>query len=237
MLVRGTGAVLDVVGEVPELPGLEELTPQIPEVHQVHVPQSGAYLDVVDQVPLNRAGDRRVLGSKDCAASASSRVWFIGASLIANVVGNDVASHVCTVPLGTRFFFPVVAAEADSRSSGTRTTLTELQNQVAGPISQARQLSVLIDGQEIVDVSPSGPYRTRSNAFRYHYPADSILCVLRTCDGVRYSLSGGSIPTAIADGVYIMTTEMVAGEHTIRIRGELSGRRIDASYQVTVQLR
>ena len=235
-----SGAILDVIGPA------STPTPAT-GVQRVQAP-TGAVLDVVGPVATPTPGAlstsdpvaiRRALGGKDCAPSSTGGVWFIGASLIENVVGNDVASHECTVPHGTRFFFPVVAWEADGVGSAPPATVPALRDLAASRLSRAQALHAQIDGQDIANVSLTGAYRTRSNAFSYRYPADSILCVLRTCNSVTYALNGGSVPTAIADGVYVMTTALGVGDHTIRVRGELpaTGRRIDALYQISVQPR
>jgi len=213
-------------------------------MQRVRVPGTGAVLDVVGPtptqqatVPLNPAAERRELGSRDCVVSPSSGVWFIGASLVANVVGNDVASHVCTVPVGTRFFFPMVGSEADGVGSAPPATVPVLRDQAASQVNRAQELHLQIDGQEVANVSLAGAYRIRSNTFSYRYPVDSILCVLRTCDSATYAANGGSASTAVADGVYVMTTAFDVGDHTIHLRGELPavGRRIDAIYQIVVQ--
>lgn len=172
---------------------------------------------------------------EDCGASATSGVWFVAAS----VLTHDVIERACEVPLGTRVFFPVVTTEADGVGIAPPPSVPALRDRAALPINRARDLLVQIDGQVVPDVSLAGPYRIRSNAFRYSYPATSILCAIRSCGVTSYEEAGGTVPTAVSDGVFIMTLPLDAGDHTIRFGGDLPslGRRVEANYTITVRPR
>jgi hypothetical protein len=182
------------------------------------------------------SSEHPALGSgADCVASPTTGVWFLAAS----VLTQDVIERACEVPHGTRVFFPVVASESDGVGVAPPPSIHALRDQAAGPINRARNLAVQLDGQSVPEVSLTGPYRIRSTAFQYSYPATSILCFIRSCGVTGYEEAGGTVPTAVSDGVFIMTLPLDAGEHTIRFAGELPtlGRRVEASYLITVQPR
>lgn len=155
-----------------------------------------------------------------CAIGQSGPYWFLVGSF-----GGSV-SRSCTIPAGTKLFFPVVQGVNIS----TGETSAQLLAQMKPCFDAAINLSVEVDG---APVSIGAPNRvTSSSGFRFALPPDNL-----------FGQAPGVYRPAVVDGYYVALKALPVGRHTVRIRGTVpgvcasnpSGFAVDVLYNLRVR--
>lgn len=159
-------------------------------------------------------------GSVDCAAGQQGKTWFLAGSFF------DIGPVVreCSIPAGTKLFFPVVNAFAAAPPGQTACTPvpepTPRQKQehlecaasLIDPFDPA-DLTATVDGEAVPLV------RAASALFPFHLDDPNIF-------GVP---AGTYLETA--DGYWVLLDPLPPGEHTIRFAADPV---LDVTYEITV---
>ncbi len=197
-------------------------------------------------------------GRVDCGQGQHGDLWFIGGTIAPGFVGpSGPIDRTCTIPSGTRLFFPVFNAWSDNVLVSPQCTELGLRDIIKPWVDGATGLVASVDGQAIPGVAANGLYRTRSGSFSYQYPGGSLLCALGGCDAnnqgacptqtardsaplVVGSSRGGVVGPApaqggpvVADGVYVMLNPLGPGAHTIHFEAPTGG--LNVTYHITVR--
>ena len=148
----------------------------------------------------------------NCAVNQSGKVWFLAGMLFSGQV-----ERTCTVPTGTRLFFPVVNAfcAAEGDFAAMRECATGFLTGVT--------FQVTIDGK-IIDEDALTTYRALSPEFDLVLP-----------EGNALGAPADTYAPAAADGYYVMLNPLSRGTHEVHILATFpDGSQIDVKYTLTV---
>jgi hypothetical protein len=165
-------------------------------------------------------------GNVDCSYGQQGQVWF----LVGTFAEGDTA-RACTVPTGTRLFFPIFNGWADNVAEPVPFTVAELIGRAAS-FAQAGTLHASIDG---VPVQNPFAYRAAYAPFGYTVPAADNLLRWLGADAPGTHWPSTFIFPAASDGYWLMVEPLSPGTHTINFGGtSASGFEINITYAITV---
>ena len=187
-----------------------------------------AYSLPVDQNPWFDEG-----GS--CANGAHGQfgpVWF----LTGVINESGTAERQCTVPAGKALFFPIINAEDATLESGlTGEALREFPTQAMDLVTD---LEAEIDGVPLEELYD---YRAVSPLFVYGpLPDNNVLQYFGYVAPAGSTSAGATgvepVPSAAADGYYLMLAPLSVGHHTIHFTGTVEPYNftLDITYNLTV---
>ena len=146
----------------------------------------------------------------DCMVGQRGGRWFL-----AGFLSGGSATRTCTIPEGTRLFFPVVnQAFVDTPNQcgqgADSVPLKEMRATVAAIIDGFTTREATLDGKPIKDIK-----RVRSTVFEVALPEDNIFVAfgITPCDAGIYS------PT-VDDGYYVQLNPLDVGDHTLVLHAE-----------------
>ena len=159
-------------------------------------------------------------GSVDCAAGQQGKTWFLAGSFF------DIGPVMreCSIPAGTKLFFPVVNAFAAAPPGRTACTLvpepTPRQKQehlecaasLIDPFDPA-DLTATVDGEAVPLV------RAASALFPFHLDEPNV-----------FEIPGGTY-LETADGYWVLLEPLSPGEHIIHFAADPV---LDVTYEITV---
>lgn len=163
-----------------------------------------------------------LLDNGDCSVGQKGNVWFIGGTL-----SNEPVVRNCTVPTGTKLFFPLVNTTygAFVTDPPEQRTETYLREQVAcdAPI----QLQAEIDGKSIKNPTQ---YLEQSPLFDIQLPPDNV-----------YGLDETTIPQlrlspSVDQGYYLFLEPLKPGQHTIKWKAKISCPSSNVEQNVTYNI-
>jgi hypothetical protein len=160
---------------------------------------------------------------QDCGVGQSGRVFFLAGSNT-----SDPVTRVCTVPVGTPIFFPIINAEcsdveADPFFGSTDEERLACAQEIIDGVG-INTLKATIDGKEVKYLHR---FRVASPPFEFTMPALENFLGL---DGVT---SGSSV----SDGYWLMLHPLSPGSHVIHFEGAfVSGVGTGFSQNVTYHL-
>jgi hypothetical protein len=171
-----------------------------------------------------------------CANGANGQfgpVWFLTG--VFNVSGTAVRN--CTVPAGKALFFPIINAEDATLESGA--TGEDLRIYTTWAMSLVTNIAAEIDGVAVVNLYD---YRAVSPLFVYGPLPENNMLQLFGFDAPAGSTSAGlpgvpPVPSAAADGYYLMLAPLPVGQHTIHFTGTFGDPvnfTLDITYNLTV---
>jgi hypothetical protein len=162
----------------------------------------------------NPVNPQLATGEVDCSYGQQGQVWFLAGTFSAGEL-----TRTCTIPTGTRLFFPIYNAWADVVAENPQPSVEELRERAAA-FAAASELHVTIDGTEVQNPFQ---YRAAYAPFAYMLPgADNLLSYL-----FGVSVPGADWPSltvfpAASDGYWIMLQPLPPGTHTITLGGTSS---------------
>jgi hypothetical protein len=146
-----------------------------------------------------------------CMVGQRGQTWF----LAGNFGGS--ASRACSVPTGTKIFFPVVNYIAfDSPGVCGQVgslSVPELRGFSAAFIDSVTRVSVSLDGAPLRSVR-----RIRSEVFPLALPAENIFTSPPSC-----IVPAGVFPRAVDDGYYAEIENLSVGEHSVQFTASAPG--------------
>ena len=160
-------------------------------------------------------------------------VWFLAG--VINESGTAVRN--CTVPAGKTLFFPIINAEDATLESGL--TGEDLRDFPTGAMNLVTVLEVEIDG---VPLKGLFDYRAVSPLFVYGPLPENNVLQLFGYVAPPGSTSAGipgvqPVPSAAADGYYLMLAPLSVGQHTIHFSGTIGDPaifKLDITYYLTI---
>ncbi len=156
---------------------------------------------------------------EDCAVGQTGRVWFLAGTLT-----SDRVTRECTVPAGTKLFFPVVNYFYCALAEDPPEQQTEeyVRSQVAFFREAAGDLEASVDGRPVRDLQR---YFEESVLFDVVLPANNL-----------FELPAGTLASPCADaGFYLMLAPLRPGTHTIHFAGSVEDDfTLDVTYEITV---
>lgn len=159
-------------------------------------------------------------GSVDCAAGQQGKTWFLAGSFF-NI---GPVSRECSIPAGTKLFFPVVNAFAAAPPGQTACTLVPEPTPRQKQEHQACAASLIdpfdpADLTATVDGEPVPIVRADSALFPFHLDDPNI-----------FGVPGGTY-LETADGYWVLLDPLPPGEHTIRFAADPV---LDVTYEITI---
>jgi hypothetical protein len=157
-------------------------------------------------------------------------VWFL-----AGFFGGGTATRACSVPEGTKFFFPVINAINFNTpnvcgQNGKNLTVRELRSFSAASIDGAVNLSVTLDGRAITNLR-----RVQSVVFAVALPEDNVFD--NPCEeGGLGNVPAGIYSPAVDDGFYVLLDPLSTRLHTLHFHAEnpSQGFTEDVTYNLNV---
>ena len=178
-------------------------------------------IPVVDNPLLDTSGEKCMVGQR-------GENWFL-----AGFFGSGAVARTCSVPEGTRVFFPVVNSinldvpNVCGQGPG-RVPVADLRAGSAAFINGVSNASAELDGQPIKRVR-----RVQSSVFAAALPEDNLFDA--PCASLGYVAAGVYSP-AVDDGLYVQLKPLSAGRHTLHFHAENTSQAliIDVTYTLNV---
>src|SRR5919202_4082262 len=141
-------------------------------------------------------------GGPKCNGSSGERgVWFLAGSYN----GTRVVRH-CTVPVGTKLFFPIVNVfNGDRKGKFDEKKYRRIVNHQMNRILKGGTTYATVDGKPARPVSGE---RADTPVFTIDFPNNDL-----------YGAPRGFSQLSVADGVWVLEHPLSKGEHTIRFGG------------------
>jgi hypothetical protein len=155
--------------------------------------------------PLSdESGDRCTIGQR-------GPVWFLMGT------SGGTATRNCTIPDGKALFFPLL----NLADIGDATyTVRQLREELDPCMDNVTQLSLMIDGKEVVNFDKRNKFRVKSVAFDLYTPPYTYIDPKTdksvTVDAANYS-------PVVDDGYYVMLKPLSTGLHTLQFSGTRTG--------------
>jgi hypothetical protein len=148
-----------------------------------------------------------------CAEGQSGNTWFLAGTLF-NV---GPVTRTCTIPVGTKLFFPVVNSFCADFPAVLHMQLAELRDCAARDVDpfDPADLTATVDGEPVPIV------RAQSALFPLFLPEDNIFGCPE-CAGHSQE---------VADGYWVLLEPLTPGVHEIHFQ---AGDTIDVTYIITV---
>ena len=147
-----------------------------------------------------------------CAAKQDGEVWFLASSN-----GTAPITRACVVPQGKALFIPL-ASTTEARSGNRVPDCPAMQRIAAKTIDDnVDGLSLVIDGAAVPDLDS------------HRLPTNGCFS-----PGLRQT-PRNAVPSAVADGYYVMIQPLPPGKHTIVAGARFSGVRLSTTYQLEVR--
>ncbi len=206
------------------------------------------------QTPWKGPNGRRNLlvapdGHVDCGfGQTSNKVWFLAGTFTSTAAPGQptalAANRQCTVPRGTKLFFPIVNAEQDNvdatndKNPPTHYNVAQLAAAAKGFMDPVRGMRAWIDGKSVPGLSNTAttPFRVKSPLFSYCVPSrrNSLYAAIGA------DVPAGRIPPpgAKADGAFVMLRPLSPGVHHLHWVGGVPGPdgfSQDIRYTITVK--
>ena len=166
-----------------------------------------------------------LLDKGDCSVGQKGHVWFLGGTLPGDTRTSVVRN--CTVPTGTKLFFPIINAFFGAFLSDPPDQRTEtfIREQVAY-IKEPTLLEAKIDG---VPVKNPAQYLEKSPLFDVKLPTDNI-----------YGLDESVIPQlllspSVDQGYYLFLQPLPPGKHTIKWKAKIGTVEQNVTYNIDVR--
>ncbi|HVS00157.1 MAG TPA: hypothetical protein VMW27_26255 [Thermoanaerobaculia bacterium] len=169
---------------------------------------------------LDATGEKCVVGQR-------GSTWFL-----AGTYGGGAITRTCSVPAGTRIFFPVANYsffDSPGVCQGPESfSVAEMRAAIADFIDGVTGISVELDGAPVRRVR-----RVRSRVFEIALPEVNVLDAPCAADG---GMPAGIYSPTVDDGYYVLLDSLAVGEHTLRFHAEQAdaGFVIDTTYHLTV---
>jgi hypothetical protein len=163
-----------------------------------------------------------------CALGQSGDVWFLAGTWGGN---DELVTRECTVPTGTRFFFPIlneVWVNFPEFGDDPDNTLEDMLEFIAFDPDDV-EMSAEIDGVPVKDLKS---YRAFSEEpFQVHFPEDNLFDPFVA----PLDITEGFYGPSAADGFWLMVNPLKKGDHEISFRGNNDGFSLDVKYLITVE--
>jgi hypothetical protein len=165
------------------------------------------------------------LDKRDCSVGQKGHVWFLGGILSLVDTRNAVVRN-CTVPTGTKLFFPLLNTTYGAFVTDPPDQRTEdfLRAQVAF-IETPTLLEAKIDG---VPVKNPTQYLEKSPLFDVQLPIDNI-----------YEANGIAVPLLFSpnvdEGYYLFVQPLPPGKHTIEWKEKIGTAEQNVTYYIEVK--
>ncbi len=174
-----------------------------------------------------------VEGAVDCSYGQSGKVWYLVGKFgfLDPNTGQLIAkaNRSCSVPTGTALFFPILNAEADDIGPDGQPlgfSVEALRAWAKDNMDATTYMYAEIDGRVIANPAR---YRVQSPIFTLTLPENNLYQFFGY-DQVH----AGTYSPAVADGVFLMLAPLSVGKHTIVVRGENPGFKLDVRYDIRV---
>ena len=166
-----------------------------------------------------------LLDKGDCSVGQKGHVWFLGGTF-SGEPGEKVVRN-CTVPTGTKLFFPLYNATYGAFLNDSPATRTEdyLRAQVAY-VEQLTLLEAKIDG---VPVKNPTQYLEKSPLFDVKLPTDNIYGV---DESVVLQLL---LSPSVDEGYYLFLQPLPPGKHTISWKAKVGSFEQNVTYNIDVK--
>jgi len=143
-------------------------------------------------------GDKCTVGQ----SNTNSSVFYLGE-------GEGRVERTCTVPAGKGLLIPVMQVEiSDKEVPGA--SVEELSNAAKNDQDSVNSMYLKVDDNEY----------TYDDLLKYRLPQPTVFQVTFPDNGIFGVMEGGS-STVAADGFYILTEPLTAGNHTVHFRSSL----------------
>jgi hypothetical protein len=157
-----------------------------------------------------------------CESSGLDSVWFLGGTL--GFEGPLVRE--CTVPAGTRLFFPVAnmffVRDQFLVAEYGRWPLKWSKEKTTAGMDNVSELIAKVDGVAITNLPT---YRVKSPAFTINFPPGHIY--------EQYGYPAGLYTPATSDGIWLMLPPLSPGKHTVYFHAAFpTGEVIDVTYSI-----
>jgi hypothetical protein len=166
-------------------------------------------------------------GNVDCSYGQQGQVWFLAGTFMPGSI-----TRTCTVPTGTRLFFPMFNGWADNVAVPDPFTVAELKA-LAASFADAGSLHASIDGADVQD-----PFRYRAAyaPFGYTVPFDDNLLRWFRADAPGTDWPSTFVFPAASDGYWLMLEPLPPGTHTVNFGGSSKDGSftLDITYVITV---
>ena len=166
-----------------------------------------------------------LLDKGDCSVGQKGHVWFLGGTLPSDTRKSVVRN--CTVPTGTKLFFPLINAFSGAFLNDPPEMRTEeyLRAQVAY-IKEPTLLEAEIDG---VRVKNPTQYLEKSPLFDVKLPTDNI-----------YGVDESAVPQlllspSVDQGYYLFLQPLPPGRHTIKWKAKIGSSEQNITYNIEVK--
>ncbi|MDI1442603.1 hypothetical protein [Polyangium sp. 6x1] len=151
----------------------------------------------------------------NCDVGQSGHVWNLAGVL--NATGTVI--RACTIPVGTKLFFPVINAEADNfvciqdllGVPDLHCSEEDLRYMVQKSIDSVVGVEVTIDG---VPVAAEDILRVQTPAFSFTLPENNVL------QNFCADAAPGTYTGAVSDGYWVLLPPFSVGEHTVQFAGQ-----------------
>ena len=163
-----------------------------------------------------------------CMVGQRTSTWFL-----AGEFGGDTATRSCSVPAGTRLFFPIANAINFNTPKvcgqpSTNLTVKDMRGLSKATIDGVDRLSLFVDGKN----ARSLVKRVQSPVFSVALPENNVFDA--QCRAARLgNVPAGVYSPAVDDGYYVLLEPLPPGKHTIsyHVEGNVAG---DVKYSITV---
>jgi hypothetical protein len=161
----------------------------------------------------------------DCSVGQKGHVWFLGGTLSGDT--REAVVRYCTVPTGTKLFFPIINTFYGAFLNDTDRTEKYVREQVAFIKNENLSLiEVQLDG---VPVKNPSQYLEESPLFDVQLPTDNI-----------YGLTANDAPQLLLSpsvdrGYYLFLQPLPPGKHTITWKAKLGTIKQDITYYIEVK--
>lgn len=170
------------------------------------------------------------------AGTPKERDIFFLAGMYSPTGGVFQANRTITIGSETKFFFPVLNAEADNVGFVPPYTVDELRS-LAARLVQPIDIYCVVDGVRVNDLLG---YRVVSPVFRFRFPGKDNLYTYFGYDVPGKDWPSLTVEPAVSDGYFLLLAPLHPGQHTIAFGGTAqafdgSTFRIDITYNITVK--
>ncbi|HEY9614953.1 hypothetical protein [Allocoleopsis sp.] len=169
------------------------------------------------------ASNNPLLDKGDCSVEQKGHVWFLGGTF-----SGQPAERNCTVPTGTKLFFPLVNILSSAFQSDPPEQRTEvyLRTQADNFFKQLTLLEATIDG---VPVKKPTQYLVKSPIFNVKLPPENIF-------GLNDTIAPELLLSPSVDqGYYLFLQPLPPGKHTITWKAKVGTFEQNVTYNIVVK--
>jgi hypothetical protein len=163
----------------------------------------------------------------DCSVGQKGHVWFLGGTLSGDT--REAVVRYCTVPTGTKLFFPLANAAYFAFLNDPPETRTE--EYLRGQVDYLKKDNITLLEVEIDGVRVRNPsqYFEQSPLFDVQLPTDNI-----------YGVDESAVPQllfspSVDQGYYLFLQPLPPGTHTIKWKAKIASVEQNVTYNIVVK--